>query len=84
MGIDSDAAISRNVDNTISGAGKLGNGQFTLDNEAGGNIDDTGSEALVIDCKRLTSSPCEASIASITLNIDAPRQGRCCPEQVAR
>jgi VCBS repeat-containing protein len=39
-----------NVNNTISGAGQLGVGQLTLDNEAGGVIDATGvNNALVID-----------------------------------
>ena len=41
------SAILTNVDNTISGAGQLGNGQLTLDNE--GIIDATGTNALVID-----------------------------------
>ena len=36
-----------NVDNTISGAGQLGEGQMTLVNE--GTIDATGTNALVID-----------------------------------
>ena len=36
-----------NVDNTISGAGQLGEGQLTLANE--GTIDATGTNALVLD-----------------------------------
>ena len=36
-----------NVDNTISGAGQLGEGQLTLVNE--GTIDATGTNALVVD-----------------------------------
>ena len=41
------SAVLTNVDNTISGAGQLGDGQLTLDNE--GVIDATGTNALVID-----------------------------------
>jgi hypothetical protein len=43
------SALLTNVDNTISGAGQLGQGQLTLHNEAGGTIDATGANALVID-----------------------------------
>jgi hypothetical protein len=42
-------ATLKNVDNTISGAGSLGNGQMVLVNEAAGVIDATGSNALTID-----------------------------------
>jgi hypothetical protein len=38
-----------NVDNTISGAGQLGNGQLTLVNEAAGVIDAIGANALTIN-----------------------------------
>ncbi len=38
-----------NVNNTISGAGQLGDGQLTFINEAGGIVDATGGNALVID-----------------------------------
>src|SRR5260221_2922658 len=41
------SAILTNVDNTISGAGQLGQGSLTLDNQ--GTIDATGANALVID-----------------------------------
>jgi hypothetical protein len=41
------SAVLDNVDNTISGAGQLGNGQLTLRNE--GVIEATGASALVID-----------------------------------
>jgi len=41
------SAVLDNVDNTISGAGQLGNGQLTLRNE--GVIDATGNNPLVID-----------------------------------
>jgi hypothetical protein len=41
------SAVLDNVDNTISGAGQLGNGQLTLRNE--GVIEATGANALVID-----------------------------------
>jgi hypothetical protein len=41
------AAVLTNVDNTISGAGQLGEGQLTLVNQ--GTIVATGSNALVID-----------------------------------
>jgi VCBS repeat-containing protein len=41
------AAVLTNVDNTISGAGQLGDGQLTLVNQ--GTIVATGSNALVID-----------------------------------
>ena len=41
------SAVLDNVDNRISGAGHLGNGQMTLHNE--GTIDATGSNALVIE-----------------------------------
>ncbi|WP_426442478.1 DUF4347 domain-containing protein [Bradyrhizobium genosp. P] len=40
-------ATLTNVDNTISGAGQLGQGQMTLVNE--GTIDATGANALIID-----------------------------------
>ncbi|MBA3811730.1 MAG: hypothetical protein H0X27_08855, partial [Caulobacteraceae bacterium] len=38
-----------NVDNTISGAGQLGNGQMTLINQASGVVDATGANALVLN-----------------------------------
>jgi hypothetical protein len=41
------SAVLDNVDNTISGAGQLGNGQLTFRNE--GTIKATGANALVID-----------------------------------
>jgi hypothetical protein len=41
------SAVLDNVDNTISGAGQLGNGQLTLMNE--GIIEATGANALIID-----------------------------------
>jgi hypothetical protein len=41
------SAVLDNVDNTISGAGQLGQGQLTLHNE--GTIAATGTNALVID-----------------------------------
>jgi hypothetical protein len=41
------SATLTNVDNTISGAGQLGDGQMTLVNE--GTIDATGTNALVVD-----------------------------------
>jgi hypothetical protein len=41
------SAVLDNVDNTISGAGQVGNGQLTLKNE--GVIEATGANALVID-----------------------------------
>jgi hypothetical protein len=41
------SAVLTNVDITISGAGRLGAGQLTLDNE--GVIDATGANAMVID-----------------------------------
>ncbi len=40
-------AVLTNVDNTISGAGRLGDGQMTLVND--GTIDATGTNALVLD-----------------------------------
>ncbi|MEO8927557.1 MAG: hypothetical protein ABI306_10395 [Caulobacteraceae bacterium] len=43
------AATLTNVDNTISGAGRLGAGRMTLINEAKGVIDATGTLALNID-----------------------------------
>ena len=46
VGTDRDVTLT-NVDNTISGAGQLGEGQMTLVNE--GTIDATGTNALVID-----------------------------------
>jgi hypothetical protein len=46
FGSDADVTLT-NVDNTISGAGQLGDGQMTLVNEA--SIIATGSNALVID-----------------------------------
>ena len=46
FGSDTDVTLT-NVDNTISGAGQLGDGQMTLVNE--GSIVATGSNALVID-----------------------------------
>ena len=46
FGATADATLT-NVDNTISGAGQLGNGQLTLVNE--GTIDADGTNALVID-----------------------------------
>ena len=47
---DADAGTGTliNVDNTISGAGNLGNGQLTIDNRAGGTINANVSNALVI------------------------------------
>ena len=41
------SATLTNVDNTISGAGRLGDGQMTLVND--GTIDATGTNALVLD-----------------------------------
>jgi hypothetical protein len=41
------SAVLNNIDNTISGAGQLGQGQLTLHNE--GTIAATGTNALVID-----------------------------------
>jgi hypothetical protein len=46
FGSDTDVTLT-NVDNTISGAGQIGDGQMTLVNE--GSIIATGSNALVID-----------------------------------
>ena len=46
LGTDPSVTLT-NVDNTISGAGQLGEGQMTLVNE--GTIDATGTNALVID-----------------------------------
>jgi large repetitive protein len=46
FGGDASAALT-NVDNTISGAGQLGQGQMSLVNE--GTIDASGTNALVID-----------------------------------
>jgi hypothetical protein len=48
FGADASAVLD-NVDNTISGAGQIGQGQLTLTNEAGGLIDASGASALVID-----------------------------------
>ena len=47
---DADAGTGAlvNVDNTITGAGQLGNGQLGLDNRAGGTINANASNALVI------------------------------------
>ena len=38
-----------NVDNTISGAGQLGNGQMTLVNQAAGVVNATGANALILN-----------------------------------
>ncbi|HZK99245.1 MAG TPA: hypothetical protein VFC47_05050, partial [Caulobacteraceae bacterium] len=38
-----------NVDNTISGAGDIGDGQMNLINQAAGVIDATGTNALILD-----------------------------------
>ena len=43
------AATLTNIDNTISGAGQLGDGKLTLINDAKGTIDATGTMALVIN-----------------------------------
>ena len=49
FGATADATLT-NVDNTISGAGQLGNGQMTLINEAAGVIDGNATgHALVLD-----------------------------------
>jgi hypothetical protein len=45
-------ATLTNVDNTISGAGQLGEGQLTLVNE--GTIDATGTNALIVDTRSNT------------------------------
>jgi hypothetical protein len=46
----SDASVLlTNVDNTVTGAGQIGQGQLALTNEAAGLIDATGANALVID-----------------------------------
>ncbi len=42
-------ATLTNVDDTLSGAGSLGEGQMILVNQAGGLIEATGSNALIID-----------------------------------
>ena len=43
------ASTLTNVDNSIVGAGQLGDGQLTLDNQANGVIDADRAGALVID-----------------------------------
>ncbi len=43
------ADVLDNVNNTISGAGQLGDGQLTFINEAGGTVNATGGNALVIN-----------------------------------
>ena len=43
------ATTLTNVNNTISGAGNLGDGQMTLVNEAGGVIDANGANAIILD-----------------------------------
>src|SRR5215216_1143171 len=43
------SAVFTNVDNRVSDAGQLGAGQLTVVNEAGGVIEATGTNALVID-----------------------------------
>jgi hypothetical protein len=48
-------ATLTNVDNTISGAGQLGNGELTLVNEAAGVIDATGAHALILNTEGETA-----------------------------
>ena len=58
FGGTADATLT-NVDNTISGAGQIGQGQMTLVNQ--GTIDATGANALLIDTG-LTQSPTAACL----------------------
>jgi hypothetical protein len=50
------AALLINVDNTIEGAGQIGDGPLSIDNEAGGTIDATGGNALIVQSGNNTNA----------------------------